>query len=445
MNIFARIGFVDLFISDYMNFERAKKYLESFVSYEEMVKISYGEDSFDLNRVRNFLREFGVDYGKLKYVHVAGSKGKGSTCRMIADYLEKSGRNAGLYTSPHMKEVTERFWLNGLDISLERFAEYVGDLKKFIDERDEKNHVRNLRENLTYFEILTVIALKFFMDELVDYAVLEVGLGGRLDATNIVTPVLSVITSVELEHVGILGNNLREIIDEKLGIVKNGAPVLVGYQGNESLELIRKKMAGRKEVFYVQDFDSEFFDEIDWNFSDSLNVNFDQARVGNAKVAFTALKIILGNVDLKVFQKVVKEFKLPGRFDVRKVRGRTVVFDMAHTKSSVENLISALRDNFSDSSFVFLMAIMKGKDVQEILKRIDKIAGKIIFTNVHENRGIKAKDLRKIAGDMNLQSSIEVVENCTMAYENLLKNIKKNQILVVTGSHFLVGKLLDFV
>lgn len=411
-----------------MDFERAKKYLESFVSYEEMVKIPYGRHGFDLARVRNFLREFGVDYGKLKYVHVAGSKGKGSICEMIADYLWQAGYKVGLYTSPHMKEVTERFWLNGEDISRERFVEYVEDLRSFI----EKRYVDDSRVRLTYFEILTVIALKFFVDEGVDYAVLEVGLGGRLDATNIVTPVLSVITSVELEHVGILGNNLSEIIDEKLGIAKNGVPVLVGYQGSESLELIRKKLAERKEVFYAQDFDSEF-----------LNVNFDQARIRNAKAAFTALKIILGNVDLKIFQKVLREFKLPGRFDVRNVNGWTVIFDMAHTKSSIENLAGALLDNFPDASFVFLVAIMKGKDVRGILKKIDEIARKIVFTNVHENRGVLAKDLQKTANDMNLQSLIEVIENCSEAYEDLLKNIKKNQILVVTGSHFLVGKLLD--
>lgn len=420
-----------------MDFERAKKYLESFVSYEEMVKIPYGKESFDLDRVRNFLKKYGVDYEKLKCVHVAGSKGKGSTCSMIADYLLMAGYKVGLYMSPHMVEVTERFWLNGGDIGSERFAEYVEDLKNFV-ERNWDGSGDDALVNLTYFEILTVIALKFFVDEGVDYAVLEVGLGGRLDATNIVRPVLSVITSIELEHVGILGNNLSEIIDEKLGIVKDGVPVLIGYQSSEALKLIRKKLAKKKEVFFAQEFDSDFSGEI---FSNFPGINFDEARGKNFRVAFVALKLVFGSVDLRIFREVLKEFRLPGRFDVRDVNGRKVVFDMAHTGSSIGNLVAALRDNFPNSSFVFLFAMMKGKDITGILNRIDAVAEKIVFTNAHSGRGIEAKDLKVVAADMGLQSSIEVIENCAEAYKSLLKNIKKNQILVITGSHFLVGKL----
>ena len=170
-----------------MDFEGAKKYLEKFISYEEIKDFHYGEDTFNLDRFKKFLKDLKIDYSKLKFVHVGGSKAKGSVATITAQYLWNSGYKVGLFTSPHILEVTERFCLNGKDISKDRFIDIVEFLKDFCDD-----------SGLTYFEILTVIALKFFVDEDVDYAVLEVGLGGRLDSTNIVNPELSIITTIEI-------------------------------------------------------------------------------------------------------------------------------------------------------------------------------------------------------------------------------------------------------
>lgn len=405
-----------------MDFERAKAYLESFISYEEIVKIPYDKRHFDLKRVCDFLNDYGVDYSKLKYVHVAGSKGKGTTCRLIADYLVAAGFKVGLYTSPHMWEVTERICCNGIDISRENFSEYVENLRKYIDSRGGLRVCK-----LTYFEFLTVVALKYFVDENVDYAVLETGLGGRLDATNVVKPTLSVITTVELEHVGILGDNLSEILDEKLGIVKDNVPVLIGCQSKKVMKLIKKKLKGRGKVFWVENGPAKM-------------VLFDQAKIKNAHVAYCALKLLLETIDENLFRKVLSKFKLPGRFDVRHIDGKTVVFDIAHTKNSILNLVNALKKNFSKKKFVFLVALMKGKDVLNILKMIGRVADEIIFTNAHEERGILAGELRRIAKKLRLECKLGIFEDYKTAYAVLV--LKKNRILVVTGSHFLVGKLL---
>ncbi len=411
-----------------MDFERANAYLESFISYEEIAKIPYDKGHFDLGRVRDFLNDLGVDYARLKYVHVAGSKGKGSTCGLIADYLSGAGFKVGLYTSPHMWEVTERICCGGVDISREKFSKYVEDLKKYIEERGDSRVCK-----LTYFEFLTVIALKYFVDENVDYAALEVGLGGRLDATNVVKPELSVITTVELEHVGILGDNLSEILDEKLGIVKDGVPVLIGYQSKEGTMLIKKKLKGSEGVFYVEDMSdwSDYFDSFD---------NFDDGSIKNAHVAYCALKLLLGTIDDNLFHKILFEFKLPGRFDVRRIGNKIVVFDIAHTKNSVENLINALKKSFPKKKFSFLIALMKGKDVSSILKIIGRVADEIIFTNAHEERGIKPQELKEFAGKLRLECKLRIINENKAAYAALF--LKKNRILVVTGSHFLVGKLL---
>lgn len=405
-----------------MNFEKAKDFLQTFVSYEGVAKIPYSEKTFDLQRVKDFLRLYGVKYESLKYVHVAGSKGKGTTCAFIANYLWRDGYKVGLYTSPHIFEVTERIWLNGKEIGKMQFTEMVEDLKNFIEDCD--------CPRLTYFEILTVLALKYFVDEKVDYVVLEVGLGGRLDATNIVNPVLSILTTVELEHTDVLGDTIEKILNEKLGIVKDAVPVLIGYQDSVAMKVIKRKLHGKVGVFYVQDIEEQFSAE---NF-------LDNARFKNANVAFAALKFILKKVDEKKFLKVVNEVKLAGRFDVRKVFNSTVVFDMAHTKNSIDNLVKALKKNFPKNKFVFLFAVMKGKDVNSIIKKIATVAEKIVFTNAHEVRGVPAVELKVIAKKLGVDCEIEVIGDCEEAFSLMTK---KNQLLVVTGSHFLVSKTLS--
>lgn len=411
-----------------MNFERAKAYLDSVISYEEVSKIPYGNDVFDLQKIKNFLKKNDINYEKIKYIHVAGSKGKGSTCNFIANYLWKAGYKVGMYSSPHMFELTERLWLNGKNIAKGKFASYM-------------NHDFS---GLTYFEILTVIALEYFIDNNVDYAVLEVGLGGRLDATNIVIPVLSVLTTVELEHTDILGDTIDKILNEKLGIVKKSVPILIGYQTKETERLVKNKLRGKKEVFYVSE---KIHGEVEQFFVDlEKNEKFvNQAKLKNAKVAFCALELVLANVDFKIFAKVFADFKLPGRFELRKIKTKQVLFDMAHTKSSIQNLVQALTLNFPKKNFVFLMSLMKGKDVEGIMREVFVVAEKVVFTDVHEIRGISAVSLKKdaeiICNSGGKKIVIKAVLDYQIASKALFKNLKKNQLLVVTGSHFLVGKV----
>ncbi len=395
-----------------MNFEKAQNYLQSFVNYERFMKMNYNENDFDLHRFKAFLEDFSLDYGKLKYVHVAGSKGKGTVCSLFAQYLWKSGYKVGLYTSPHILSITERFWLNGANISESVFATAVAELKAFIDLRDNCE--------LTYFELLTALAFKLFIDAGVDYVVLEVGLGGRLDATNVVIPELSIITKVEMEHVGILGNNLSEIMTEKLGIVKEGRPVLVAKQSEEGQHLVGSKLSGRSDVFFAKD-------SIDLQ-------SADLAKKENGRLVFQALKLLLGEVDLEVFMDVFDDFQMMGRVDIRQIDGKNVVFDMAHTVSSMENLIKSIPGD----DFVFLVSMLKGKDISGVLKIIEDVASKIVFTSCHKERGLTGEDLAVFADG-------DVEEDCVLAYNRLFSELKRDQVLVVTGSHFLIAKILSML
>jgi len=391
-----------------MNFESAALYLESFVSYEKERNFNYGEEGFNLDRLKKFLNEYQIDYSKIKFVHVAGSKGKGSVCNMIANYLWKSGESCGLFTSPHMVSVCERFVANGSAISEEAFGALVDDLNKFIVQRGGCD--------LTYFELTFVIALKWFLQLGLEYVVLEVGLGGRLDATNIVIPQVSVLTRVEKEHTEILGDTIEKILHEKMGIKKSGVPMVVGYQGAEVYEQLR----GRVELVFAEDLMGP--------------VEFD-TRIENANVSFIALKTLLGDVDVSVFSDVLRDFRLIGRQDVRMVDGKTIVLDMAHTTRSMESLVSFLVKRFSDKEFVFLVSVMKGKAVKDMLIMIGAIADRVVFTQSYEARGLSAKALgEEFAGECCVEEDFEI------AFTKVFSELKKDQVLVVTGSHFLVGK-----
>ncbi|MFH1284044.1 MAG: Mur ligase family protein [Candidatus Peregrinibacteria bacterium] len=407
-----------------MDFESARKYLKSFVSYEEMPEFDYNKENFNLDRLRKFIGEFGVDYRNIKFVHVAGSKGKGTTCGLIASYLAAAGHKTGLFTSPFMFDERECFWVDGGNISREEFASLVSEFKDFASSNGC---------DLTYFEVVMVLVLKYFVGKNVEWAVLETGLGGRLDATNIVQPEVAVLTAVEMEHTDILGKTLGEILDEKLGIYKEGVPFLIGYQGKEVGDLIFEKMKGKAGVLNI----SDFADEI----SGFGLENPSGAMVRNGRVAFCALKILFKNVDKALFKRVFRDFKLPGRFDPRRIRGKDVVFDIAHTVSSVSNLVEALRRAFPDKKYIFLVSAMKGKDVSGILKIISGAAEKIIFTSSHEKRGYEGRELldfyKKTAGG----AEDYALEDASRAYAEALEKLSEGEVLVVTGSHFLVAKI----
>lgn len=403
-----------------MNFESAVKYLVGFKSYEDLFRIDYSNANFDLTKVKKFAKAFEVDYSKLKFVHVAGSKGKGTTSNLIANYLVKLGKKIGFFSTPFLVNVRECFWLDGEVITEQRFCSLVEDLKGFLDGKNGCD--------LTYFEILTLLVLKYFISEKVDYVVLEVGLGGRLDATNIVTPCVCVLTKVELEHVGILGNDIGEILDEKLGIVKSNVPLVVGKQTDEVKDLVILKVGKRVPLC--------FSEEVDFGF-DVSNL----ALKENADLAYVALKVLLKDVDYEVFCSVVRNFKMVGRFDVRDVKGKTVVFDIAHTNSSIENLVLSLKATFPGKKFVFLFSLMGDKDVRGILTKILGVADEIVFTVSHEIRSFSVDDLavkvREIRSDVKISKNAD----CCDAYCELLRALKGDQILVVTGSHFLVGRI----
>jgi len=402
-----------------MNFEEAVKFLKSFISYEDIVLKKYDAEAFNLDRFKSFLSDYGISYKNLKCVHIAGSKGKGTAAYLMASYLAKTGHKVGLFTSPYILNIREMIAVNGVMISEGRFVEYVEKLRDFLRDsgRIKSGNV------ITYFEMITTIMFQYFLDEKVDLAVVEVGLGGRLDSTNVCNPFLTVLTLIEKEHTEILGRTYREILNEKLGIVKSGVPLVVGSQNKVVLKEIKRRKLGIP-VFYVDD------------------------------AAKAALMIFLKEkFDEKLYEKVRSELKIIGRFQVENVGRKTVVFDMAHTRASAKLLKKKLLENFSERGgrvghkFVFLISMMKFKDVNGFLKNLlgrrdggldaSTHVGEVLFTKSHPTRGLGAGEMKKF------YPKGTVIEDPKKAFQFLLKKLKKNEILVVTGSHFLISEILN--
>lgn len=385
-----------------MDFESAVRYLEGLKAHEKMRSFVYDEQNFDLQKLKRFSQEYSVDYSKIKFVHVAGSKGKGTVCNLVANYLSKSGKKVGMFTSPYILDVRECFWLNGEVISEARFVEEVERVREFLEKWNGE---------LTFFEVLVVIALKYFSDMGVDYAVMEVGIGGGLDATNVISAEVAVITRLEEEHMEILGGSIEKIVEAKLGIVKGGEQVVVGRQDRDFASMVREKLAGNGRVHYVGD---------------------------NAEVVSKVVEVLLGEVDEQLLREVFNETKIVGRFDERLLDGKKVIFDIAHTQRSVEHLLGNLKRNFADCKLVFLVSIMADKKVEQIVKLIDDLDAKIVFTLANEVRGEDPEKLAKYVE----RAQVTVITDPVQAFSQTLKAINKNEILVVTGSHFLVSKVL---
>ncbi len=384
-----------------MKFAKAENILAQLVSFERQMPKELNEQNFDLGKLKFFLLAMGVDLNAMRFVHVAGSKGKGSVCHLVSDYLIAVGCKVGLFTSPHVLSVRERIVVNGEMVEEDLFADEVFDLKVLSEK---------LSLQLTYFEFLFLVALKVFQKQNLDFVVLEVGLGGRLDATNIVFPEVTCITRIEKEHTAILGESYEEILSEKLGICKNGVPTVLGSQNDEVLSLVKYMLAGR-EVYFCND-------------------NFSVARM--------AVKLLGFDVDEVLFHRVCRNFSVLGRFTVRFIEGRKVIFDIAHTKESMKMLVDRLIAEFGNVEFKVLFSCLKDKDVEGMVGELKRLNADFVFCGCDELRGRDPIDLRQI-----FDVEAEVFESPFEAYESAFSVIKKDQVLVVTGSNFLVAQVLS--
>ncbi len=445
-------------MDDFTAYQLALDYLYSYVDYSLTHSFKYSPEEFDLSRMQALLESLGNPHRDYKILHVAGTKGKGSVSALMASALRTQGYEVGFYTSPHLQEYTERFQINGVEISKGEMAELVGELKP---------HVEKIKR-LTTFEITTALGFLFFSRHHVDIAVIEVGLGGRLDATNLVDPLVAVITSLSMDHMAVLGNTLAKIASEKAGIIKPGRPVVLSPQKYEALEVVetvakenhaRLFLLGR-EYRYAADTRSldgqalliwsnqeqvlmdKYLDNgkcCDW---EPLRLEIPLLgyhQVTNAATAYVALQVAKEE-GLMITDDAIREgfrsVKWPARFEILR-RDPPLIIDSAHNRDSALKLRVAIDDYFDGLPVILLFGASTDKDIDgmyaELLPRVERV---IATESVHP----RAKDARELA-EMARQCgrAALAVTPVEKALETALDLAGNNKVILVAGSLFIAA------
>jgi len=365
-----------------------------------------------LKRIEYLLSRLDNPHLKFKSLHVAGTNGKGSTCAMIAAILKAAGYKVGLYTSPHLLAYTERIKINGQDIPRKRFFEGLKKVQKL---------TVSMRDKPTVFEVLTAVAFWYFAEEKVDYAVVEVGMGGRLDSTNVITPLVSVITNIDYEHMEVLGKSLSKIAGEKGGIIKPGIPVVTAEKKSEPLRVMKK---------ICQKMDSMLVAVSSKQLAVSSGLIGTHQR-SNAACAIAAIRMAGIKVSKKAIQSGLSKVRWPGRFQVIS-KNPLVLVDGAHNPAGIKTLQVTIRDRFPGIKFMVIFGCQKDKDARKMLSRLSSIASKIIVTRSSHKNAVNSRKLSKYMEKDFLTDSLRQA----LAYWD------KASPLVITGSLFLVADAL---
>jgi dihydrofolate synthase/folylpolyglutamate synthase len=441
-----------------MNYQETWTFLDNL----QFFKIKLGLESMS-----TFLEELGSPEKELKFVHVAGTNGKGSVAVTLLTLLAKAGYTVGLYTSPHLSSVRERFRINNEYISEEEFAEEGSRIHNILDGRQ-----------ITYFEFTTALAMLWFARRRVDLAILEVGLGGRLDATNVITPLLSVITNVSMDHEMYLGDTLAEIAGEKAGIIKENIPVVssvgLGETDDERTVLTVVEDSCREKkaphFLYGRDFLIEQAEDETWNYwcmkrkgccqlrekitglRSNLLGNYQKVNTGLALATLEFLGHFGFSVDEEQIRSGLLEVSWPGRlesFCLNRKDGSRVgcsdkdsvryLLDGAHNPAGVASLQEALENDFQYEKLVLVWAAMSDKDYSAVLPQIAGLAHMIIFTRLDYERSAEPEDLVEI-----LPADIRPRAVCENSLDKALAEASElaghADLICIAGSLYLIGE-----
>ncbi len=419
-----------------MTHRQAVFFLEHYINYENIPRYKY-EKSFNLLRIKNFLSILGSPQKQFRIIHVAGSKGKGSTCAFIAYILKEAGFKVGLYTSPHLNDFRERIRvLPGLlpgDFEGMITGAELGKLTGFIRPLINRFNRHSRWGKLTFFEICTALALIYFKRRGIDFAVLETGLGGRLDATNAVISDLCVITPISYEHTDKLGKSLKDIAFEKSGIIKHkGAVVISAPQERTVLSVLRKR---------CRSFGARL---IELKGARAFNIKLlGRHQCVNAAVAAKAVQSLscFGfNVGIDVIKKGLYNTLWPGRCEVIH-RRPLLVIDGAQNVASVKALKEAVRNNFSYNKLILVLGLSSDKDVRGISAELFRFADEIIITKSQNPRAMAPQNILKQFQEKGCYITMDTDDARKLAF----KISGRKDLILVTGSLFVAGEFRRFI
>lgn len=430
-------------MSGMLPFERAQAYLLSTIGESASPKTSY-----KLDRMRAFLSELGDPHRAYPTIHVGGTSGKGSTSTMIASVLQTAGRRTGLHTKPHLRDATERARIDGIAIAPERFAALLDRMMPAI-ERVARRYGRP-----TYYETLLALAFAHFAAERVDVAVVEVGLGGRLDGTNVLMPVATAITSVGYDHTEVLGSTLTAIAREKSGIAKPNVPFVVAPVPLEAAGVLERaaRDAGAPLVRVSESVRVELAAAAPAAVPQRFTAATPRARyridlpvrgtfqVANAATAIAVLETLPDSLrpDRRSVERGLARVTIPGRMEL--VDGEPpVVFDIAHNPEKARGLTASLRAEFGDRTVRYVVAIGDSKDAPQILAILGELPSTFTFTSfaVAGRRALPPEKLAAIA--RSLERTVRVVNDPVDALRAACAEAERGDVVVVTGSTFVVA------
>lgn len=423
-----------------MNYDEAMEYI---------VTASRFGMNLGLDRIEKVLEFLGNPHKDTKFIHIGGTNGKGSTTAMISSVLKEAGFKVGMYTSPYLEEFEERIQINGENIKKDDLALFMEDVKEAIDKVVDLGY-----ESPTQFEIITALMFYYFSKKKVDYAVLEVGLGGRLDATNVVIPEIVVLTSISLDHINILGNTIEEIAGEKCGIIKAGIPVVSYTQEEKALKVIKKKckeLNCNLEVIDIDDIKNVTIDK--QKYIQKIKVSMDDetfeielALLGDHQVKnfLVALRTLLNlrkngiNISDDAIKNGMRRVRWIGRMEVLN-EGPLVVIDGAHNIDGIKNLRNSIDKYFNFKNITLILGVLGDKQVEDMVDEITRGVNKVVVVEPHSDRAEDIDDLyMKIK---NRGKEAFKFKDYREAYEKAYSLTEKEDLLLICGSLYMVGDM----
>jgi dihydrofolate synthase/folylpolyglutamate synthase len=421
------------------------------MSYPKTIAYLFGLQRFGiklgLSNITTILQHLGNPHEKLRCIHIAGSNGKGSTAIILLSILKRSGYRVGLFTSPHLINFTERIRINDSEIPKKRVVLLVEEIKDLCD--------RISLKNVTYFEVVTAMALKYFKEEKADPVILEVGMGGRLDATNVVHSILSIITSISLEHQIYLGNTLLKIAGEKAGIIKKNTPLITGAKQNHVLQLfsrqckkmhapmyrIGKQILGRRtgmQTFNYQGLKTSLRGL-------ELSLMGDH-QISNATMAIAAAEVLDGmgfSLATCTIREGLKNVQWPGRLEI--VRDNPpVLLDGAHNPAAWKALKKSLTNYFHFNKLFIILGVMEDKDIDQLITILTPEAYKTIFCRPKMLRSATKEIIGKYIAFSSARR-VAWMEDTPMALEMVFREALPEDLICVTGSLFTVGEAREYL
>ncbi len=461
-----------------MTYPEVIKYLNSFINYERIPRYPY-KQSLKLERIKEFLHKLNDPQEDLKCIHIAGTKGKGSVCAFIASILREAGYKVGLYTSPHLSDFRERIRILShqvtkspshlLDKTFEGMIlqEELADLVERLRPSIEKYNKNSKYGALSFFEVYTALTFEYFKEKGVDFAVLETGLGGRLDATNAVSSLVAAITPISFEHTRQLGSTLAEIAFEKAGIIKSHKPtksqahkliVITAPQEEEAMKVIRDRCKVQGAILYEIGRDITFQREEFCGDYQGFSINGEFGKLPSLKISLLGMhQVINAAVAVAVVLALSKFFKIrvgleaiksglyntiwPGRFEIVPQEPR-LIFDGAQNAASAKALRETIVEIFPDKRVVLVLGISKDKDIAGVCKELCPLAKEIILTQADNPRAADVDRIKQFISPQSTVHSPQIFEAKRVkdAIELARERAGGDDLILVTGSLFLVGE-----